>query len=140
MLPGLLAPAIIVALGVVAWSRAWTDYWSVPSGLRGLQMASGGAAGTRLLDAAAIVGVGLALCLAPLAVTVPRRLPTWCGVTAVVAGAVCVGLMVGRALPAGVYGAFDLALFMSLAYTPALGLWRLGRERRRRAAARLEAA
>jgi len=140
VLPGLLAPAIIVALGVVAWSRAWTDYWSVPSGLRGLQMASGGAAGTRLLDAAAIVGVGLALCLAPLAVTVPRRLPTWCGVTAVVAGAVCVGLMVGRALPAGVYGAFDLALFMSLAYTPALGLWRLGRERRRRAAARLEAA
>ena len=139
VLPGLLAPAIVVALGAVAWGRAWTDYWSVPSALRGLQMAGGGAADTRLLDAAAIVGVGLALCLAPLAVTVPRRLSTWCGVVAVVGGAVCLGLMVGRVLPAGVYGAFDLALFVSLAYTPALGLWRLRRERHRRTAARLGA-
>ncbi len=129
--PGLLAPAIVAALGLVAWVHAWSFYRSLPPALRGVRLAEGAAADARLLDAAAIVGVGLALSLAPLVVTVPGRLPTGWGLAAVAAGAICLGLMVGRVLPAGVYGAFDLALFVSLAYTPVLGLARLRRQERR---------
>ena len=129
-LPGLVAPAVVVATGVVRFAHAWSYSESLPSELRGIRMAGTEAADARLLAAATIVWIGLALCLAPLAVTLPRRLPTWLGAVAVAVGVAGLVLMLGHALGARVHGSFDLAVFASLAYTSVLGLTRLQGQRR----------
>ena len=109
--------------------RAWGYAESLPPELRGISVAGSEAADARLLAAAVIVWIGLALCLAPLAVALPRRLPTWLGAASVAVGAVGLVLMLGHVLGARVHSSFDLAVFASLAYTAVLGLTRLRGQR-----------